>query len=294
VSDLDQRDISSVEIDANGFRVTLQDGESLLARRVIAAAGIGSFARRPAEFDNMPAELATHTSVYRDFEKFVGKKILIIGGGQSALESAALVHEAGADVEVVSRSHVIHWLGGWASKTLHKGLGQGVKNFLYAPTDVGPAGLSQLCARPDLYNKMPRYFQDRFRKRAVRPAAARWLENRLKDVPIRLGRSVVSVVESGGKAKVRLDDGSERIADHVLLGTGYKVDVSKYSFFTPRILQSIKTNNGFPVLKSGLETSIPGLHILGAPGAWSFGPVMQFVSGTTYASGALTRHLLKR
>jgi FAD-dependent urate hydroxylase len=294
VSDLDQRDISSVEIDKDGFRVTLQDGESLFARRVIVAAGIGSFARRPQEFDNIPSELATHTSVYRDFQQFAGKKILIIGGGQSALESAALVHEAGAEVEVFARTHVIHWLGGWASTTLHKRLGDGVKKLLYAPTDVGPAGLSQLCARPDLYNKMPRYFQDRFRKRAVRPAAARWLENRLKDVSIKLGRSVVSASVAGGKAKVRFDDGTERIADHVLLGTGYKVDVSKYSFFTPGILQSIKTFNGFPVLQSGLETSIPGLHILGAPGAWSFGPVMQFVSGTTYASGALTRHLLKR
>ena len=49
--------------------------------------------------------------------------------------------------------------------------------------------------------------------------------------------------------------------------------------------------NGYPVLREGLETSVPGLHILGAPAAWSFGPLMQFVSGTTYASGALTRVL---
>jgi cation diffusion facilitator CzcD-associated flavoprotein CzcO len=294
LKDRDERSITRVEKDSDGFRVTLQDGETLNSTRVIVAAGIGSFPRRPAEFDNLPCELATHTSVHRDFENFAGKKVLVIGGGQSALESAALLHEAGAEVEVVSRSHVIHWLQGWASKTLHHGLGKGVRKILYAPTDVGPAGLSQLCARPDLYNKMPRYLQDRLRKRAVRPAAARWLEDRLKTVPIRLGHSAASASAVGGKAKVRLDDGSERIVDHVLLGTGYKVDVAKYSFFTPALLQSIKTFNGFPVLRSGLETSVPGLHIMGAPGAWSFGPVMQFVSGTTYASRSLLRHLTKR
>jgi len=31
------------------------------------------------------------------------------------------------------------------------------------------------------------------------------------------------------------------------------------------------------------------MHILGAPAAWSFGPLMQFVSGAHYASRALTR-----
>jgi hypothetical protein len=292
--DRDERSITLVETDGDHFRVTLQDGETLNSRRVIVAAGIGAFPRRPTEFDNFPCELATHTSVHRGFENFAGKNVLVVGGGQSALESAALLHESGAQVEVVSRSHVIHWLQGWASKTLHHGLGQGIRKLLYAPTDVGPAGLSQLCARPDWYNKMPRYFQDRFRQRAVRPAAARWLEARLADVPISLGRSVTAATFVGEKAKLRLDDGSERIVDHVFLGTGYKVDVSKYSLFTPALLRSIKTSNGFPVLRSGLETSVPGLHILGAPAVWSFGPVMQFVAGTTYTSSALTRYLLNR
>jgi hypothetical protein len=87
--------------------------------------------------------------------------------------------------------------------------------------------------------------------------------------------------------KVRLDNGSERTIDHVLLGTGYKVDISKYAFLSPELRDSISRNNGYPRLRPGLETSIDGLHILGAPAAWSFGPLMQFVSGTHYASRKL-------
>jgi hypothetical protein len=34
---------------------------------------------------------------------------------------------------------------------------------------------------------------------------------------------------------------------------------------------------------------VPGLHILGAPAVWSFGPLMQFVVGTHYASRSLLR-----
>jgi len=42
--------------------------------------------------------------------------------------------------------------------------------------------------------------------------------------------------------------------------------------------------DGFPVLNRGLESSIPGLHFLGKPAAWSFGPLLGFVSGAEFAS----------
>ena len=291
VPDLDRRKISLIETDPQGFRVSLSDGEQLISRRVVVAAGIASFAYRPPEFDNFPSTLASHTSDHAELRKFSGKQVLVVGGGQSALESAALLHENGAEAVVVTRAMKIHWLQGWASKTLHHGLGRAINKILYAPTDVGPAGVSQLMARPDLVRKLPRAVQDRLRKRSVRPAGARWLVDRLRDVPIHFGRHVSSASLMGEKIRVRLDDGTERVVDHVLLGTGYRIDVSKYTFLAPAIVKSLQTFEGFPILQPGLETSIPGLHILGAPGIWSFGPLLQFVSGTHYASRTLTQHI---
>ncbi len=291
--DLDHRQIVRIESDPKGFRVSLSDGEQFFSRRVVVAAGIGPFAYRPPEFDGFPPELASHTSDHAELRKFEGKQVLVVGGGQSALESAALLHESGAEAEVVTRSTEIHWLQGWASRTLHHGMGRAINKILYAPTDVGPAGISQLMARPDLVRKLPRALQDRLRIRSTRPAGARWLVDRLRDVPIRLGRSVSSAVVDGAKCRVRLDDGTERIADHVLLGTGYRIDVTKYGFLEPKIQQSLRVFQGFPILQPGLETSIPGLHILGAPGIWSFGPLLQFVSGTKYASQSLMLHIAR-
>lgn len=295
VPDLDQRDVTRVESDSKGFRLTLDGGETICSHRVIVAAGIAPFAWRPREFEGLPSALVSHTSEHRDFRQFVGKQVLVIGGGQSALESAALMHESGIEVEVAARASHIQWLGGLASKTLHRLAGTGlIKEILWAPTDVGPAALSQLCARPDLFNKMPRSFQDRLRKRAIRPAGARWLVDRLRNVPIRVGCSAVSAGVVGEKVKVCLSDGSERSVDHVLLGTGYKVDIAKYSFFPPKLIQAINRHNGYPRLRKGLETSVPGLHILGSPAAWSFGPVVQFVSGTTYVSNTLLRLMSRK
>jgi FAD-dependent urate hydroxylase len=291
VPDVDHRKITRVEPHRKGFRILADDGEAIYSRRVVIASGIGAFAWRPPEFNRLPSFLASHSSEHRDLRKFAGKRVLVIGGGQSALESGALLRESGAEVEVVARSTRINWLGGWASKTLHHRLGKFTSRLLYAPTDVGPAGISQLVARPDMLRRLPRGLQDRLRKRAVRPAGARWLVSRLQDVPVRLGRSVVAAEATGERVKVRIDDGSERTVDHLLLGTGYHVDVSKYEFLSSELAQSMHRFNGYPKLKEGLETSVAGLHILGAPAAWSFGPLMQFVSGARYASHALTRYI---
>lgn len=289
VPDLDPRKITRVEAVPAGFSLALEDGEVMNARRVIVAGGIGSFTQRPQQFDNLPSSLASHTADNLDLQTFAGKKVLVIGSGQSSLESAALLHEGGAEVEVIGRARRIHWLQGRLSKTLHHKMGKLTRRLLYAPTDVGPAGISQLMARPHMVRLLPRAVQDRLRQRCVRPAGARWLVERLKGVPITLGRNVVSATEVGGRVKVCLDDRSERVVDHVLLGTGYRIDISKYDFLAPELLRSIESFNGFPLLKRGLETSVPGLHMLGAPAVWSFGPLMQFVSGTHFASRAVLR-----
>ncbi len=287
--DVDRRKIALIESDARGFRLNLEEGDTVLARRMVVAAGIGSFAWRPTEFADLPNSLASHTSEQRDLGRFAGKQVFVIGSGQSALESAALLHEGGAQVEIVARTRQINWLGGLVSKTFQYGLGSTVSRLLYAPTDVGPAGISQIVARPDLTRRLPRPVQDWLRRRSIRPAGAGWLVERLQKVPMHLGRTVVSASPARERIKVRLDDGNERTIDHVLLGTGYRVDVSKYDFIEPALAQSISRFQGYPRLREGFETSVPGLHILGAPAVWSFGALMQFVVGTHYASRSLLR-----
>jgi hypothetical protein len=289
--DLDRRKILRVETKGRDFLLHFETGESMQARRVVVAAGIGSFAWRPPQFSNLPDSLASHTCEHRDLRTFAGKKVLVIGSGQSALESAALLHEGGAEVEIVARTRQIRWLGGVVSRTFQHGLGPAVSKLLYAPTDVGPAGISQIVARPDLVRRFPRPVQDWLRKRSIRPAGARWLVARLQDVPMSLGHSVVSATPVAGQIRVRLNDGSQRNADHVLLGTGYRVDASKYEFFSPELANAIDCFRGYPRLGEGLESSVPGLHFLGAPAIRSFGALMQFVVGTHYASRTLLRSL---
>jgi FAD-dependent urate hydroxylase len=283
VPDLERRKIVKIDLDPRGFQLRLADGEAFLSRRVVLATGISTFARRPAEFAGIPSELASHASEQKDLRKFKGQRVIVIGAGQSALESAALFKEAGIEVEVIGRQQTLNWVG-LHPKLHHLGI---ISKLLYSNRDVGPAGISRLVAMPHVFRSFPRKFQDRTAYRAIRPAGAGWLRPRLVGVPLTLGRHVVSATVQGSQLHLKVDDGTERLIDHALLATGYRVDVSRYDFLSESLLQRLETVDGYPVLKRGLECSTPGLHFLGKPAAWSFGPLLGFVSGTEFAANEL-------
>ncbi len=285
VRDLEKRNVASIDVDGRGFKVLMADGEEFAARRVVVAAGISPFTARPEEFAGIPSSLASHTSEHKDLKKFTGQRVAIIGAGQSALESAALLKENGIQVEVIARAKTLNWVGLHA-RLHHLGL---VSKMLYSTRDVGPAGISRLVAMPHVFRRFPRGFQNRTAYRAIRPAGAGWLQPRIADVPITLGRRVKSAAVAGSQLRLQLDDGTERLVDHALLATGFRVDVSRYPFLSPSLSKQVKTVSGFPVLRRGLESSVPGLHFVGKPAAWSFGPLLGFVSGAEFASTELVR-----
>jgi len=289
VPGLETRHVRSIDRAPRGFKVTMADGEEFIAQRVVVAAGIGAFAAYPPEFANIPRSLASHTSEHNDLRKFKGQRVIVIGAGQSALESAALLKEAGIPVDVIARKPALNWVG-LHPKLHHLGI---ISKALYSKRDVGPAGISRLVAMPHVFRRFPRPFQERTAYRAIRPAVAGWLQARIADIPVTFGRKVVLAQTAGNQLNLRLDDGTERVADHVLLATGFRVDVSRYPFLAPSLTAQLKAVNGFPVLTRGLESSIPGLHFLGKPAAWSFGPLLGFVSGAEFASTELVRFVTR-
>jgi len=287
--DVDRRNVELVGRAQDGFVLRLEDGETLRAGRVVIAAGIAPFPRRPALADALDPRFVSHTADHQDLSTFSGRSVLVVGGGQSALESAALLHESRADVQVLVRATRINWLHGGK---YHRMLGPRA-SLVYAPTDVGPLGLSRVVGATDLFRRLPRSVQDPIARRSIRPAGAAWLQPRLVDVPIAFGKSVVSLgMASGDLVRAELDDGSERVVDHVLFGTGYAVDIARYPFLDRALLQRTRRVQGYPLLGPGFESSVPGLHVLGAPAAWSFGPTMRFVSGSWYAGRTLARKIV--
>jgi hypothetical protein len=283
--DVDRRRVAKAASNGDGFVLTLGDQTRIRAKRLVVAAGIADFVNRPDVAAGLPQHLASHTGDHADLSRFRGQVVLVVGGGQSALESAALMNESGADVEVIARADKLNWLHGGK---YHRKLGR-LAPLVYAPTDVGPMGISRIVAKPGLFTSLPRGVQDKMAYRAIRPAGAAWLGPRLVDVPISTGIQVTSAKPVGDQLHVELSDGSSRKVDHLLFGTGYKVDIKRYPFLDPALALQVRTVGGYPILGAGMESSVPGLHFLGAPAARSFGPIMRFVAGGWYGAESVAR-----
>jgi cation diffusion facilitator CzcD-associated flavoprotein CzcO len=285
VPDVDRRMVNRVARDNGGFRVTLEDGDELAARRVVIACGIERFAQLPAELARLGADLVSHTGEHADPRRFAGRRLAVVGGGQSALELAALAHRAGAEVEVLVRGGRIVWL---RHVTVYRRLGR-VAPIVYAPTDVGPLWYSRLNSVPAAFRRLPRAAQTRVAYRSIRPACTHNVREALDGVRIRLDTRIASARRVLDGLELTLDDGERLMVDHLLLGTGYRVDIGRYDVLAPELRAEVRSVGGFPVLRRGMESSVARLHFLGAPAAWSFGPIMRFVSGTWYSGRQLAR-----
>ena len=101
---------------------------------------------------------------------------------------------------------------------------------------------------------------------------------------MRTGVNLVSVAVEDNGLTIALSDATTIRVDRVVLGTGYRIDVSKYHILDSSLLREIQiTENGYPVLTTGLETSVKGLHMAGVIGENALGPTLRFVTGTSNA-----------
>ena len=285
VPDVDTRTVLELEQRGTGFALALDDGDVLTARRVVVACGIAPFAQVPSGFEHLPTALVSHTGDHDDLSRFAGKRVVVVGAGQSAFESAVLASERGAQVELVARTAEPVYLRSWSPIHFMGPLGR----IVYAPTDVGPLWYSRLVATPALFTRLPRGTQDRIAYRSIRPACSYFVKVRIDGVKLTTATEVVAAEPLADRVRLKLSDGTEREADHLMFGTGYRVDVMRYPFLGEGIRRELRVIDGYPVLGRGLQSSVAGLHVLGAPAAWSFGPTMRFVSGSWYAGSRVAR-----
>jgi FAD-dependent urate hydroxylase len=284
VPDLDNRRVAAIVPSGGGsFTLQLEDGDAPTVGRVIVAAGISPFAWRDSPLAELPTELVSHSGDHRSFERFNSRSVAVVGCGQSALESAALLREAGAEVELIARQSAPLWLKEGAS------LRARVRAAMSPPTDVGGRLSGWLAAAPGVMRRAPSAVKDWTAGRCLVPAGATWLPERMRGVTMTMGRQVQSAEQRGDRIWMRLDDGSEREVDHTVLATGWRIDISRYPFLDPSLLERVEIQNGYPVLARGLESSLPGLHFVGAPATMSFGPINRFVVGTWYAAPVVAR-----
>jgi hypothetical protein len=291
VPDVEDVEVVSLAQAPSGFLLRTAQEEAIKAARVVVATGILPFAQLPAQLEGFPTELVSHTSTHSDLSGFAGKEVLVLGAGQSALETAALLHEHGARVKLVIRQ-------GWGI-------------FWLDANPMSPTRLERLrrpivrlcegwfCWRydrlADLYRFLPADSRVNRAFNTLGPAGAWWLRERVEGrVPVLLGHSLIGAEASGDRVRLHLmgpDGPVTEEADHVIAGTGYRLNIDRLSFLEPALRGRLRLAGGAPVLDHGFESSVPGLFFTGVLAAPSFGPAMRFVSGTHFSAPRIARRL---
>ena len=286
--------VALVQRSAGGFQVTLQNGEVFKARRVVVAVGLTYFEHVPDELKMLPEEFVTHSSRHREVDQFKGKDVAIVGAGASALDLAALLHEAGASVQVIARVPRIRFHDppdnlepSWLDKlrTPVTGIGTGWKLFL--------------CANlPVVFRLMPEKFRVENVRRILGPAPC-WFtkEHVVGKVGMNLGSTIDSVSVKNGKISLQLKDSAGATKtlnpDHIIAATGYKPDLRRLTFLDPGIVSALRCVDKSPALSSTFESTEPNLYFVGITAANTFGPLLRFAFGAGFAAPRLARHLMR-
>ena len=296
---LDTRRVENVSHDGTMFELAMEDGEKLKAKAVVLALGIGPFYHRPEQFTGISRELAPHSSDLRDFSVFKGKRVAVIGKGQSAVEYAALLHENQAQVQIITRAAGLTYRPFAWRKNLFRTLTPGpLRAFSYSvfpPTDLGDIRTARKMANPDLFRKQTPEVQEKLLKDCAKPVGAYWLPSRVAKIPVKPNVSVARATVVGSGLRLELTDGTTEDVDLAVLATGYRIDITKYQIIDSALQQKIqKTADGYPVLDTGLQTSVSGLYMAGVIGERTLGPTLRFVTGTSNAGPRLAASVVSR
>ena len=291
VGDCDDVRITSIRHHGKGFVLIQSDGTEFSSRRVILATGYMAFSEMPPQLRGLPQPLVSHSSRMQSIESYAGRHVTIIGAGQSALETAALLHERGAQVRILVQQSRIDWNTPSRLRSLPQ--------RALAPDGALAPGWSSLAL-----SEFPGAFRmcfssekrHSFVARSYRSSCSWWLRHRLENnVEVHLKSTVEKATVSDGRLEV-VEQGPQGrckfTTDHIIAGTGFKVDIDRLDYLDPALRQSIvREGQGIPSLSPQFETSVPGLFMVGAASSPVFGPIMRFMYGAKHVGPILSRRL---
>jgi thioredoxin reductase len=260
------------------FVATLESGRRVSADAVVAAPGISHFTVIPEWLGRSLSQGRwTHTCHLVRFDQLRGKRVLIVGGRQSAFEWAALLADGdAAEIHVVYR----HYTPEFAASDWHF---------------VDP--LMDLTATvPGWFRNLPSEEREAIAKRFWAEGRLKlepWLTPRLEKPSVHRwpNRSVTACEEvPDGEIEARLSTGERLAVDHVVLATGYKPDMREVPYLSG-VIDRMELADGFPVLDDHFQSSVPGLFVTGFPATRDFGPFFGFVRGCPVAATLTTAGL---
>ncbi|HTG68516.1 MAG TPA: NAD(P)-binding domain-containing protein [Candidatus Udaeobacter sp.] len=267
---------AQLDYSSTGFLVTTNEGNHYQSQHAIVATGLQHYSYIPSVLSALPPQLLSHTFGLTEFNRFAGKKVAVIGSGQSAWEAAALLHMAGSETELLFRREAVQ----------------------FASDDNSASGQKLIDSAEQFYRLPPELKQERWhtpRQGSVAPFLRPYVEGKLPST----GSAAIELAEvtSDGKALLTLSNKQTRLVDHVIAATGYRISLDQVPFLPPYLLQAIEREKDkfspFPLLGAQFESSVPGLYFAGPLAAHTHGPAFGFIAGLRQACRSIIPHIIQ-
>jgi len=293
VPNIENKLVTSLDREAIGFRLCLDSGEVVTARKVVIAVGLSYFGHIPSCLSELPEDLVTHSRRHNTVDCFKEREVAVVGSGASALDLAAILLQTGASVQVIARKPEIRFQ---EAPLLPRPL---FERFRAPMTTIGPGWRSAFCTHgPLVFRLLPEHIRLEAVRRILGPAPCWFTKDEVVGkAPFHVGVEITKAQPQNNRVSLELTDsgGARRVVsvDHVIAATGYKVDLRRIAFFGQDILANIASVENTPVLSSSFQSSIAGLYFMGILAANTFGPVLRFACGAGFAARRLSNHLAR-
>jgi len=280
---LDRRLARHIRASSDGFAIELEDGTNVAARRCVIATGLSCFETIPEVLRGLASARVQHTAALSNYDRFAGARVLVVGAGASAANAAGALLRCGAEVSLCCRDAQLRFYPGGEPRRWF--------DPILAPlSPIGPGwrkwAVSQL---PQAFAMLPERLRVVIVDNTLGPAPPWFVREEIEGrIEVLAGSAIVAAREAACGVEIEMTraDGtsSRRVFDHVLAGTGYKVDVERLGFLDPALRRSLSRVGGAPKLSGSFESSVPGLYFVGVAAAYQFGPALRFVCGAKFAA----------
>lgn len=239
-----------------GYCAKLESGKKIVCKNVVIACGYKGQAYTPDIFKSSLKNKGKiiHSIESQKIAALKNKKVLVVGGGQSAAESVEVLKKKKNEVSVYMRRSPL---------------------YFEQPVHI-PAWLFLFLLRsPQLFRLLP-----------LPPVFRRWFNKIISRATVM--PALRPVFESVLVLREKPVFGQY---DYVVCATGFKADVGRLGFLSGGIEKKLSLYRGVPRLKKNLQSNIPGLFFAGPVTELFFGPAVKFIIGSHFSARVIGKSI---
>jgi lysine/ornithine N-monooxygenase len=254
--------VTKLTKEKNLFQITIENGQTFEAEQVVLATGIGQHKKLPKILEKLPKDLVAHSWDVNTYANWKDKRLLVIGGGQSAAES----------VEHLYRNNDITWLM------------RRPPLFYSEPINLPKPIFKLILYLSPYFYYIPPKFKKRFAKKFVETTVTPDMKHLLKEKKVTLhyeDAGQLGLIEHTGKL---YSNTLKQQFDGIVAATGYHYHLQHLSFIDDHLLQKVKAEKEIPKVNFNFETNVKGLFIVGGMAEPTYGPAQRFMIGMRHAT----------